>query len=1444
MRATFWSLFKKLQGKQSIREAEDDVIALASATALLFGAPTADAATLFFEVLSKKNKLACLGETVLNWILKQHPEDCSGRYEQMWEAYETLCLTAFFDELDAQLPDRIREFIRLNQREKQLIYQDALSIADSGMMEKKIPIPTFLHGLAQQEGCLTKLYEEMSTRLLEFVQGLAFKNMALELDVLMFENTVHRLPEAAIKRFRSQHLILCSNFNEFYIFTRQEWEKGQEVHWEERFQSILSLALDVQSSSQVGMAALRQAIIELPGKVKQESVQIITRELIKRYQRLIERPLIETAGSSERLTYPRISQAFIPQTYKALEYSGVELLEPPETWEKLDLQQNMMSFWAQYLLDPSSTDRLLLILGEPGSGKSLLTKVICARLISPNSIFLRIPLREHNMDDEIETIVCNQLEWDGDAKGEVKSFKWFAKEFPNSPLTLLFDGYDEVLRATGNVYRGLLRQIRKFQERCQEFHRPVRIVVTSRTVLIDKADIPEETVVIKLQEFDTDQKAQWIDIWNRHNHAALSAAGINDFALPQNSRDIEELSKQPLLLMMLAIYDADFRQKTNALMQKVLRAEGLDRTGLYDELLRRFIQRELRKKKAEAQIRGEGQAVPFEELDPQEQLAVEDEEMRRLGIAALGMLGRGRLFIQVEELDADLLYMETKKATHNSSGKTALKDAELLFGSFFFIHKSQVARGSGKPAAAFEFLHKTFYEFLVSDLILRCLIDTAYDLHHKKNDMTHYQETLYEPEAFPKAYYATLSGVCLYAEPEIICMMAEWADRRIVRRFHENCANFEQVMEKILTRHITLLQNGQFALPTENPSWFTKSRPHSQVYATYFMNLLVLQILTKRWIKIDLDDWRFLAQYVRLYLTPFRHSGSDTASTEDFILKFMAQFQISKEETAVVLQRRTQIREFRQERQLENHIVLADFMLDEVAGKFYRLHSTDVPASLKKQYRQELYEQDFDDLRFELSTDKMQESSFNPNLQSFPVGFVEQEVKYLRTTGENAADIWGWMAHLYQLACKTAPLVQSNSNRYTYTSSAQYERRRIIRGYDTWSILGQVIFTKYVNQTELIRLYIALLEKLGCQDILLDPGYINDAAVYQPSILPEIVDAILEVGSTGFYDNEHYPVVTDAEERLISLSETLPKETAALLRYLYLSKQLSVSAHVWDEIERRWPSYLQEFPEGLSSILQVYLEAGKFESVRGFFQRIEGRTLYNQLYPYPEVFDSFLNIMQIVGEDAILCTNFASRIGREPELVRQRPHVFFRLIYHAIAPNCIVQLDRTFWVRFFLQQYRKSFGINPVEAVRLLIRIFDQGFSEYARIVEASVYSLQNFQPLLERSAKMAIHLLIMFERIKTDSRQSTWIAAVDSDVRDIYLNCTENFPNYIKRCLQCTLSAHNEDSAYPLAELLDGIGTDTKKKVVGYLQKQLHYIWAYSEELAEKVEDTCKAFL
>src|SRR5699024_11119428 len=116
--------------------------------------------------------------------------------------------------------------------------------------------------------------------------------------------------------------------------------------------------------------------------------QNIVDDLKKQYIALIQEPIIddkEIKSDTERMSlkFPKIVDAFIPQSYKCLSYQQRDIkLEDGSVWHEVPTQYDLDKFFIRYLYSPDSIDYPLIILGQPGSGKSLLTKVLSAQLMS------------------------------------------------------------------------------------------------------------------------------------------------------------------------------------------------------------------------------------------------------------------------------------------------------------------------------------------------------------------------------------------------------------------------------------------------------------------------------------------------------------------------------------------------------------------------------------------------------------------------------------------------------------------------------------------------------------------------------------------------------------------------------------------------------------------------------------------------------------------------------------------------------------------------------------------------------------------------------------------------------------------------------------------------------------------------------------------------------
>lgn len=677
------------------------------------------------NAISQKGKILDAAKRVME-LLKNDSASYGEKYERMMEAYTILWVAAYFDAFEKTVPKEILEKVALVAGDKENIAAkiSLLARVEGEYPDTEVNLPNLVFGINAVNEQIKKVYKEMTLQLGDFITKLAFSEEADEKTQITLNAKLEELPEAALRVFMDQYLTLCSKFPEFAAYINLEKEREYKIEIDAQNKALVDLVLKSHEETAAGFQALENAICSLNEIQRKQEIKKITDRIIERYKEAVKRRIVET-DEAEELNYPHITEAFVPQRYKLIIYTSNELrLELESQWNNIEPREDMLAFWGRFLLDPQSTSHLVLILGDPGGGKSLLTEMLSAKISSGAEIVVRIPLRRYSnriSDMEIEEIICQQIKDDGDAGRSIEAFKEIIGDNPERPVTLIFDGYDEVQQATGLAYPGFLRNLRKFQKHCREENRPVRIVVTSRRTLIDKAIIPIGTVVMKLLEFDPNQKAQWIETWNHSNHDLLNKANIEDFNLPKGNRDIDELASQPLLLLMLAIYDADLENKRNALRTFTEEQVGdFNRMHLYNELIRRFIRRELMKGR-------KGKGAIFEDAQPNKQEKMVSDEMEKLGIAALGMFVRRRLWITIPELSADFRKLEVKAI--KPEDEEALEAGEVFLGSFFFIHDSRynnkddsVTTSRSKKRekeASFVFLHKTFYEFLVADYVLR-----------------------------------------------------------------------------------------------------------------------------------------------------------------------------------------------------------------------------------------------------------------------------------------------------------------------------------------------------------------------------------------------------------------------------------------------------------------------------------------------------------------------------------------------------------------------------------------------------------------------------------------------------------------------------------------------------------------------------------------------------
>jgi hypothetical protein len=631
------------------------------------------------SVFGMQSQLTRLGrELVRNVSEKRRGLSRFDRTQRIQAAHAVIVITAYFEALrEADLPFSLDQLELTKAEQVTLVLDHPTRGSGAGelvgqLLNTDIPLPTPQRPREDTIRALRSLYESLSFRLLQFVVGLSAWERRSSQDRTHFRQAVRAVPVVACERYELLLRDLAAEFPEV-----ANWANLLD-HQATRYQvRELRTAL-------AGLERLLQDISD--GATPDERMVALTRA----YRADLERPIVEPGDVPEGLRIPVLGEAYIDPRFRVADVPTGSTPSEDSWWDDVPIRDDMNGFLAGYLTSPQATQAPLLVLGQPGSGKSVLTRVLAARLPPSDFLVVRVVLREIPADMDLQDQVEQAIRR---TTGERLAWPALVRSAGDALPVVLLDGFDEMLQATGVSQTDYLVKVRAFQQREFAQGRPVAAVVTSRITVANRARIPDETVAVRLESFSPSQVTEWLDMWQDANERYFHDRDMT--ALPaRTALNFRDLAEQPLLLLMLALYDAD----NNVLQDST---SNFSRADLYDQLLMRFARREVARA---------GEHYTVANLDR----AVE-EELLRLSIVAFAMFNRTSQFVTEADLDRDLaVLLGNRRRMREVEGfRAPLGAAELVLGEFFFIQESQAFRGDHR-LHTYEFLHATFGEFLVA----------------------------------------------------------------------------------------------------------------------------------------------------------------------------------------------------------------------------------------------------------------------------------------------------------------------------------------------------------------------------------------------------------------------------------------------------------------------------------------------------------------------------------------------------------------------------------------------------------------------------------------------------------------------------------------------------------------------------------------------------------
>ncbi|WP_426501992.1 NACHT domain-containing protein [Dactylosporangium sp. McL0621] len=395
------------------------------------------------------------------------------------------------------------------------------------------------------------------------------------------------------------------------------------------------------------------------------------------------------------VTFPALRQIYVNPAFRFAEYQEGDRPADDRWWKDRRRNTDLDAFLAGHLMSRAATERPTLVLGHPGSGKSMLTQVLAARLPPQTHTVVRVPLRRVDADAPLHVQIRQSLL--NATHGRV-GWPDLADHSAGTIAVILLDGFDELLQAGGDSRTHYLHHVAEFQRVEAGCGRPVAVFVTTRTVVAERARIPSGTLLIRLEAFTDDNVRAWLDVWNHVNHVRISADKMLHVD-PAAAVRYPDLAAQPLLLLMLALYMSD---------PDVRPIDGtVSTTVLYERLLDNFTRRELQR------IHDRAPA------DPDRVAELVPKRLWELSVVAFAMFNRGSQYVTDEQLGGDLAAMIPGYRDAVATGevrRSAL--AQGVIRGFFFVHTSELDLHHEEAKRSYEFLHATFGEFLLAASLL------------------------------------------------------------------------------------------------------------------------------------------------------------------------------------------------------------------------------------------------------------------------------------------------------------------------------------------------------------------------------------------------------------------------------------------------------------------------------------------------------------------------------------------------------------------------------------------------------------------------------------------------------------------------------------------------------------------------------------------------------
>ncbi|NUR91659.1 MAG: hypothetical protein HOY71_46935, partial [Nonomuraea sp.] len=287
------------------------------------------------------------------------------RTQRLAAAHAVIVLTAFFEVLgEAEL---LSELTREDLKSVGVPFE-VRSLVDAPW---PMPGPQRPYELVLDD--LLRHYSLITGSVLRLVSGLAVWD---ELGETRQDRLARDLPARAVRRYEELFRRLAADFPEVACWASLAGGRATR-------DEVRTLAR--------GLAGLRDRLSAISsGRSPSDRL----RALVEANRAALGRPVVTSADVPGGMTIPSLDLGYVDPGFRVI--SPRAQVDPGS-----ERRDDLDAFLAGHLTLPQATDAPLLVLGQPGAGKSVLTRVLAARLPEGEFLPLRVELRHVPADADV-----------------------------------------------------------------------------------------------------------------------------------------------------------------------------------------------------------------------------------------------------------------------------------------------------------------------------------------------------------------------------------------------------------------------------------------------------------------------------------------------------------------------------------------------------------------------------------------------------------------------------------------------------------------------------------------------------------------------------------------------------------------------------------------------------------------------------------------------------------------------------------------------------------------------------------------------------------------------------------------------------------------------------------------------------------------------------------